>query len=229
MNNLIATIEKVEQNLTRLKNCGIGSGGFQSGNSCARGGGGGSSSSSGGSGGITKEGDAAISSIAKKRLGIGTLKTQNSDSLDFHTVGVAGVKGALTDAYSAAGGKNLPKGGIESIAKKHLGIKTLKTQNSNSLDFHEVSVGAVKKALTDSYRLGGGGTHSVKLPKNSKKLGLPATQNALSQMGYKMDIKKSGFNLKTKIQNYNIVKPDGSESLMTAADLNKLIYERQSG
>ena len=37
---LLQTIEKVEQNLARLKNCGIGSGGFQPGNSCARGGGG---------------------------------------------------------------------------------------------------------------------------------------------------------------------------------------------
>ena len=41
---LLNSIEKVERSIQRLKNCGIASGGFQSGNTCARGGGGGAGS-----------------------------------------------------------------------------------------------------------------------------------------------------------------------------------------
>ena len=40
------------------------------------------------------------------------------------------------------------------IAKKHLYIDTLETRNSDSLDFHEVSVWAVKNALEAAYEAG---------------------------------------------------------------------------
>ena len=43
---------------------------------------------------------------------------------------------------------------FEMIAKKHLHIETLKTRNSDSLDFHDCSVWAIKKALQDAYELG---------------------------------------------------------------------------
>ena len=40
------------------------------------------------------------------------------------------------------------------IAKNNLFIKTLETQNSDSLDFHDVSVWAIKKALEEAYKAG---------------------------------------------------------------------------
>ena len=43
---------------------------------------------------------------------------------------------------------------LESIAKEHLFIETLKTQNSGSLDFHEVSVWGVKAALEAAFNAG---------------------------------------------------------------------------
>ena len=43
---------------------------------------------------------------------------------------------------------------IEEIALKHLFIETLRTQNSDSLDFHDVSVGCIKKALEAAYSAG---------------------------------------------------------------------------
>lgn len=43
---------------------------------------------------------AAFTTIAKRHLLIETLETRGSDSLDFHDVGVAGVRKALTDAYN---------------------------------------------------------------------------------------------------------------------------------
>lgn len=46
----------------------------------------------------------AILAIAREHLlhdPAGTLETRNSDSLDFHEVGVAGIKAALAAAYAA--------------------------------------------------------------------------------------------------------------------------------
>ena len=43
---------------------------------------------------------------------------------------------------------------MESIAKEFLGIETLQTQKSDSLDFHEVSVWGLKAALEEAYRAG---------------------------------------------------------------------------
>jgi|GEM_PF-2096068 len=43
---------------------------------------------------------------------------------------------------------------FEEITRYHLGIETLKAQNSDTLDFHEVSVGGLFYALNAAFRLG---------------------------------------------------------------------------
>ena len=43
---------------------------------------------------------------------------------------------------------------LEQIAKEHLLIETLKTQHSDSLDFHDVSVWGVKAALKAAFEAG---------------------------------------------------------------------------
>lgn len=43
---------------------------------------------------------------------------------------------------------------LEQIAKQELGIETLETQNSDSLDFHDVSVWSIKAALEKAYEAG---------------------------------------------------------------------------
>jgi hypothetical protein len=48
-----------------------------------------------------KQIDDLIDEIARKHLSIETLRTRNSDSLDFHDVGVMGVTAALRAAYEA--------------------------------------------------------------------------------------------------------------------------------
>ena len=43
---------------------------------------------------------------------------------------------------------------ISTIALKTLGLKTLDTQNSDNLDFHDLSVGSIKSALYEAYESG---------------------------------------------------------------------------
>jgi len=43
---------------------------------------------------------------------------------------------------------------IEEIVKKILNIETLETRNSDSLDFHEVSVWSLKETLEEVYKQG---------------------------------------------------------------------------
>ena len=43
---------------------------------------------------------------------------------------------------------------LADIAQKHLGIETLETRKSDSLDFHEVAVWNLKEALEAAYRAG---------------------------------------------------------------------------
>jgi len=43
---------------------------------------------------------------------------------------------------------------LADIAQQHLGIETLDTRKSDSLDFHGVAVWAVKEALEAAYRAG---------------------------------------------------------------------------
>lgn len=91
--------------------------------------------------------------IAKKHLGINSLKTQNSDRQDFHDVSVGGIKNALKDAFEAGGGK-ASDAALEAIAKKHLGVRTLKVRNSDELDFYDLSVGSIEKALQAAFEAG---------------------------------------------------------------------------
>lgn len=43
---------------------------------------------------------------------------------------------------------------LTQIAQKNLGIETLETQNSDSLDFHDVAVWQVRDALTAAFLAG---------------------------------------------------------------------------
>ena len=43
---------------------------------------------------------------------------------------------------------------LAEIAKKHLNLETLETRNSDSLDFHDVAVWAIKDALQEAYEAG---------------------------------------------------------------------------
>lgn len=43
---------------------------------------------------------------------------------------------------------------FEDIAREHLHIETLKTQDRDKLDFHDVSVWAVRAALEAAYQAG---------------------------------------------------------------------------
>ena len=43
---------------------------------------------------------------------------------------------------------------LEEIAKKELGLETLKTRNSDSLDFSEHSVWSIDKALKQAFIMG---------------------------------------------------------------------------
>jgi hypothetical protein len=43
---------------------------------------------------------------------------------------------------------------LESIAKRKLGVSTLKTRNSDQLDFHDIHVVAIKEALLTAYKAG---------------------------------------------------------------------------
>lgn len=43
---------------------------------------------------------------------------------------------------------------LTEIAKSHLSIETLEIRNSDSLDFHDVAVWAIKDALQEAYEAG---------------------------------------------------------------------------
>lgn len=58
------------------------------------------------------------------------------------------------------------------IATEHLGISTLKTRNSDALDFYDVAVWQVRHALEAAYQSGKAG------PKDSMVPGLPACFDA---------------------------------------------------
>jgi len=43
---------------------------------------------------------------------------------------------------------------IEQIAKRDLGIETLRARNSDRLDFHDLHVGAIRRALENAFIAG---------------------------------------------------------------------------
>ena len=62
--------------------------------------------------------DHLLTVIAQKHLGVETLETRNSDSLDFHDTAVWCIKGALEAAFKAGVefGASLPKARSTDIA-----------------------------------------------------------------------------------------------------------------
>jgi hypothetical protein len=96
--------------------------------------------------GRRKGGAKSNTNIASQHLGISSLAPKNSDREDFHDVSVGGVKRALEAAH---GGPQSPErdAAVASAAKTHLGIGNLKTQGSDRLDFHQVHVGGLNKAM----------------------------------------------------------------------------------
>ncbi len=56
----------------------------------------------------------------------------------------------MSDTTTETTDKNI----IDIIAEKKLGIKTLKTQNSDRLDFHDLSVASIQDALETAFRAG---------------------------------------------------------------------------
>lgn len=46
------------------------------------------------------------------------------------------------------------EGHLLAIARKHLGLETLETRNSDGLDFHDVAVWSVREALIEAFELG---------------------------------------------------------------------------
>jgi len=51
---------------------------------------------------------------------------------------------------------------LEEIAQEHLGVETLEIRKSDSLDFHDLSVWQIKKALESAYQCGMGDSRVVK-------------------------------------------------------------------
>jgi hypothetical protein len=43
---------------------------------------------------------------------------------------------------------------LTQIAQTHLGVQTLETRNSDSLDFHDVAVWSLREALAAAYKAG---------------------------------------------------------------------------
>jgi hypothetical protein len=68
--------------------------------------------------------------------------------VDESTAGMPGDR--ALPIQGAAGGSDQ----LAAIAKQHLGIETLETQHSDSLDFHDLSVWSIKAALQAAFDLG---------------------------------------------------------------------------
>mgnify|MGYP003502186415 CR=1 FL=1 len=47
-----------------------------------------------------------------------------------------------------------PEALLAELALRHFGVETLATRNSDSLDFHEVDVWSLRRALRSAYRAG---------------------------------------------------------------------------
>lgn len=56
--------------------------------------------------------------------------------------------------HNTANAITVPSSLLEEIALKHFFVQTLKTQNSDRLDFHDVSVWAIESALKAAFEAG---------------------------------------------------------------------------
>jgi hypothetical protein len=71
---------------------------------------------------------------------------------------------------------------------------------------------------------GGGKTHDVRLPKNSKKLTTDQAAAALAQLGYTLDHSRSRFDVKTLTTLIHLTLPDGRETMATTDEVKELVY-----
>ena len=102
-----------------------------------------------------KPGNVDVDRIAKKHLNIDSLETQNSDELDFHDVHVGNFHSAMKEAYEkASGGMPVDEDSLDGIAYYMMGIDTLTPQNSDSDDFHDMSVWGIESGLKAAANMG---------------------------------------------------------------------------
>jgi hypothetical protein len=99
------------------------------------GGGGGKDDKGGGKKDGKDDADSVVAGIARKHLQLGTLEEKKSDREDFREQHVAGIKEALQEAHKAgSGGKEASDEALEGLAKKHLGVGTLKEREREPQD-----------------------------------------------------------------------------------------------
>jgi hypothetical protein len=78
---------------------------------------------------------------------------------------------------------------LAAIARQHLGIPTLETENSDILDFHDVSVWSVKAALQAAYDAGAN-SHAALL-------------EALQHLRWMVSLEKNSPNVKRALHKVN--------------------------
>ena len=101
-----------------------------------------------------------LTRIAQTTMNVDTLKTRNSDSLDFYDVAIWSIRSAVVYAY-IQGYKHaistLPDKDLELIDNyicKHTAFDTVETHNSDSLDFKNIPIWDIEKVLYYGYDLG---------------------------------------------------------------------------
>jgi hypothetical protein len=107
--------------------------------------------------------DAGLERVAKAYLDLDTLRTRNSDRLDFYQIGVGGLADALAYAFDIGFGRpdkgNLPdkEKRIDPVLAhiaKEAGVDSLVNRGSDRLDFHEMAVWTIERALEASRSAG---------------------------------------------------------------------------
>lgn len=115
---------------------------------------------------------ATIDKIARRHLGIETLAVRNSDSLDFHDVGVVGVSAALQAAFEAgqkAPAQRRPTAASRDYAQTLQSVQAKLDQLTRAVEAHAArqgrdpqnwgfigDIGALELALTEALgRVGG--------------------------------------------------------------------------
>lgn len=79
-------------------------------------------------------------------LGVTTLQTRHSDSLDFYEVHIDSARSMLS-AVAAEQGKELSEEKMVEILRTNLLMENVKSQNSDYLDFQQVSIWGVHAAI----------------------------------------------------------------------------------
>jgi hypothetical protein len=87
---------------------------------------------------------------SERYLGVSNLERQGSDQLDFHDVSVTSIRSMLNAVAKDHTGKELSKDVLGKIIHEHLWDADgddLETRNSDHLDFHDVFVSGLKRAI----------------------------------------------------------------------------------